>query len=493
MCNGMKILFKNIRIAGLLTLLAFVAPSCDDFLEEKPKDRIAVTNAYTTEQDALSAVNAVYAHLNAQSFDTFGGVYHSSFWVTVGLASDEMLNNHAGQAPLDQLSSFTHNPENGTLYDVWKQHYKAITLANIAIARVPLIQMDETLKARLLNEAKFLRGLLYFDMVRLFGRIPLVLNEIESITPDIAEIEDIYAQIVTDLTDAENLPVEQVDGRGRATKGAAKALLAKVYLTLKDYENCAIKTQEVIDLGVYDLWDDFADIYKIANRGLKEAIFSVGFGDAGGKITFWEVSQFHVRLLPLALANAGVTTNTHGWQVPTPDLALAYGPDDERGPVTVFNSFNETVAGTPYNVPFDRYYFRKYWDVTVQGEFQAKESNQDFPLIRYADVLLMRAEALNEMGQAPEAHDYLNMVRNRAGLADLSGLGKTEFLDAVLNERRLEFAAEGHRWFDLVRTGKLETLVPLAKDGVTPQSRHYLFPIPQRERDLNQNLPQNDY
>ena len=489
----MNMLIKNIRNAGLLTLLAFIAPSCDDFLEEKPKDRIAVTNSYTTEQDAFSAVNAVYAHLNSQSFDTFGGVYHSSFWVAIGLASDEMANNQAGQASLDQLSSFTYDPENGTLYDVWKQHYKAITLANIAIARIPLIEMDETLKARLLNEAKFLRGLLYFDLVRMFGRIPLLINEIESTTPEISEVDAIYAQIITDLTDAENLPVDQVDGRGRATKGAAKALLAKVYLTLKDYEKCAIKTQEVIDLGVYELWDDFVDIYKIANRGIKEAIFSVGFGDAGGKITFWEVSQFHVRLLPPALVNAGVTTNTLGWQIPTAHLAASYSPDDERGPVSVFNSFNENVAGTDYNVPFDKYYFRKYWDVTVPGEFQAKESNQDFPLIRYADVLLMHAEALNELGESVEAHDYLNMVRNRAGLDDLSDLSESEFLDAVLEERKLEFAAEGHRWFDLVRTGKLETLVPLAKPGVTPQSRHYLFPIPQRERDLNPNLEQNDY
>jgi tetratricopeptide (TPR) repeat protein len=484
---------KNIRITILLVLLAFVAPSCDDFLEENPKDRISVSNSYTTEQDAFSAVNAIYAHLNSQSFDTFGGVYHSSFWVTVGLASDEMLNNQAGQASLDQLSSFTYSPENATIYDVWKQHYKAITLANVAIERIPPIAMDETLKARLLNEAKFLRALLYFDLVRMFGRIPLLLDEIESTTPEVAEVDDIYTQIISDLTEAENLPVDQVDGRGRATKGAAKALLAKVYLTRKDYQNCAIKTKEVIDLGVYDLWDNFADIYKIQNRGIKEAIFSIGFGDAGGKITFWEVSQFHVRLLPAALVNAGITTNTLGWQVPTTHLSTAYDPADERGPASVFNSFNETVAGTAYNVPFDKYYFRKYWDVTVPGEFQAKESNQDFPLLRYADVLLMRAEALNELGQSDEAHQYLNQVRNRAGLDDLAGLSKIDFLDAVLHERRLEFAAEGHRWFDLVRTGKLETLVPLAKPGVTPQSRHYLFPVPQRERDLNTNLPQNDY
>ena len=489
----MKVFFKNIRIAGLLTMLAFILPSCKDFLEEAPKDRIATSNYYKTEQDAISAVNAIYGHLNSQSFDTFGGVYHSSFWVTIGLASDEMLNNQAGQTSLDQLSTFTHGPDNGTIYDVWKQHYKAISLANIAVERIPSIVMDETLKARLLNEAKFLRALMYFDLVRMFGRIPLLLNEVESVTPEVAAVEDVYAQIIRDLTDAENLPTEQAEGRGRATQGAAKALLAKVYLTQKNYDKTLEKTQEVMDLGLYSLWDDFRDIYKIQNRGLKEAIFSVGFGDAGGQITFWEVSQFHVRLLPSALVNAGVTTNTLGWQIPTPALAAAYESEDERGPATVFNSFNETVAGTDYNVPFDKYYFRKYWDVTTPGEFQAKESNQDFPLLRYADVLLMHAEALSESGQTSLAHDYLNMIRIRAGLDDLSGLTSEQFRDAVLLERKLEFAAEGHRWFDLVRMGKLENIVPFAKPGVTPQARHYLFPIPLRERQLNSNLPQNDY
>jgi starch-binding outer membrane protein, SusD/RagB family len=489
----MKLHSKKITIACLLFGLVFLAPSCKDFLEENPKDRIATSNFYSTEQDAVSAVNAIYAHLNSQSYDTYGGVYHSSFWVAIGLASDEMLNNQAGQTSLDQLSSFTYGPDNSTVYDVWKQHYKAITLANIAIERIPPIQMDETLKARLINEAKFLRALLYFDMVRMFGKIPLLLHEVESITPEAAEVETIYTQIIKDLTDAENLPVEQTEGRGRATRGAAKALLAKVYLTRKQFDLALVKTQEVIDMGIYELWDNFADIYKIQNRGLKEAIFSIGFGDAGGKITFWEVSQFHVRLLPAALVNAGITSNTLGWQVPTPALAVAYEPGDERGPVTLFNSFNETVNGTDYNVPFDKYYFRKYWDVTVPGEFQAKESNQDFPLLRYADVLLMHAEALNELGQSTDAHDYLNMVRNRAELDDITGLSKEQFRDAVLNERRLEFAAEGHRWFDLARMGKLENLVPLAKPGVTPQSRNYLFPIPQRERELDKNLPQNDY
>lgn len=486
-------ILKNIKIAGVFTILAFLAPSCDNFLEENPKDRIATSNYYSSEQDAMSAVNAIYAHLNSQSGDTFGGVYHSNFWIAIGLASDEMINNQPGAVDMEQLSNFTYTPDNGVVFDIWKQHYKAITLANIAIARIPGIDMNETLRARLVNEAKFLRGLLYFNLVRMFGEIPLLIGENEPLTPAASTVDAIYAQIIQDLTDAESLPAVQADGRGRATSGAAKALLAKVYLTLKHYEQSAAKSLEVIESGLYELWDNFADLYKIENRGLKEAIFSVGFGDADGSIIFWEVAQFHVRLLPAALTNAGITNNTHGWQAPTTDLALSYVTDDERGPVTVFNEFNETVDGEAYDVDFDRYYFRKYWDVTHAGEFSTQNSNQDFRVIRYADVLLMYAEALNEMGNTDDAYEYINLVRNRANLPDLSGLTQDAFRDAVLEERRLEFAAEGQRWFDLVRTGTLEELVPLAKPGVTPQAKHYLFPIPQRERDVNPNLPQNNY
>lgn len=488
--------FINININKVLVvaLMTFVLSSCKDFLEEDPKDRVAISNYYKTQADAISAVNAIYGHLNAQSGDTFGGVYHSNFWIAIGLASDEMLNNQVGNVDADQLAAFTYSPQNGIVFDVWKQHYKAITLANIAIARVPLIDMDVTLRTRLTNEAKFLRALLYFDLVRMYGSVPLLVNETEPLRPSAATVDQIYAQIIQDLTDAEGLPADQPEGRGRATKGAAQAILAKVYLTRKDYSNAAAKALAVINSNKYELWDDYADAFKIQNRGGKEAIFSVGFGDADGSIIFWEGGQFHVRLLPTMLMTAGITNNTLGWQVPTTALVNSYTASDERRGVTVFNEFNETVAGTPYSVTFDKYYFRKYWDVTAPKEFTNEQAAQDFPVIRYSDVLLMYAEALNaQAGPSADAYTYLNMVRDRAGLGDLSGLTQEQFQAAVLEERKLEFAGEGQRWFDLVRTQKLETLVPVAKAGVTPNSRFYLYPIPQRERDLNSNLPQNDY
>lgn len=480
----------------LITLAAIITlSSCKKFLAEEPKNVVAVTNYYQTENDAIAAVNAIYSYLNSTSTGSTAGVYHSTFWVIAGCASDEMVNKNVFQPDIDQISKFSTTPNASSLEETWMMHYKAITLANIAIARIPAIEMDPTLKTRLINEAHFLRGLLYFDMVRMFGSIPLVLEEQEPLTPPAAAVEDIYTQIITDLTAAEDLPDSYTpgDGRGRATKGAAESILAKVYLTQQNWQACADKCKEVINSNQYALWDDFADVFKLSSRGGKEAIFSVGFGDAGGAISFWEVGQFNVRLLPPALSVDGVE-NAQGWQVPTQNLYNDYDAQDRRRDVTyitqVYNPDGTITTIDPY--------IRKYWDSTAEPK--GNGSANDYPVIRYADVLLMDAEAENELGNTPEALTYINMIRKRARwdgnierntTPDYVGLSQTDFRAAVLNERRLEFVAEGQRWFDLVRTKTLQTLVPIAKPGIVPQDKHYLFPIPQREIDLNPNLKQN--
>lgn len=492
----MKHIFPYKKILVLAVALSTLGASCKKFLTEDPKNVVAVTNFYKTEQDAIFAVNAIYAWLNSISSGTYAGVYLNSFWVTAGLASDELNNQEIFSPYYDQTATFTYNSQNNALQDIWYTHYKTITLANIAIERIPSIQMDETLRARLVNEAKFLRGLLYFDMVRMFGEIPLVLKETEPLVPGIASVDDIYAQIITDLTDAEALPASYPPGagRGRATSGAAKSVLAKVYLTRGNYQGCVDKCKEVINSGEYALWDDFADVFKLSSRGGKEAIFSVGFGDAGGAIIFWEVGQFNVRLLAPALSAEGVE-NAQGWQVPTPNLYNSYESNDRRRSVT----FVTEVHNPDGTVTSINPYIQKYWD--REAEPKANGTANDYPVIRYADVLLMMAEASNELGNMTDAYNYINMVRKRArfdgtvyrdALPDYTNLSKDAFKAAVLQERRWEFVAEGQRWFDLVRTGTLETLVPIAKPGVTPQQKHYLFPIPQREIDLNPNLIQNN-
>jgi len=477
------------KLIGVLFIGATLF-SCKDFLVENPKDRVALNNYYSTESDAVSAVNSIYAWLGAYDF-TYGntaGIYHSTFWVSQGLASDEMNNNQLGTPDLDQLATFTFNSENGAVLEMWRMHYKTIYAANIAIERIPAINMDKTLRNRLVNEAKFIRGLLYFNMVRMFNQVPLLLSGTVPLTPEVATADDVYAQIIKDLTDAEGLPQNYPagSGLGRATSGAAKALLAKVYLTRGEYQKCAGKALEVINSNQYQLWDNFADAFKLSSRNGKEAVFSVGFGDGDGAISFWEVGQFNVRLLPAELSKEipGVS-NTQGWQVAAAHLYNSYASEDSRKDATFMTQFSKPDGSV---VKLDKIYFKKYWDAPADPT--AGGSKNDFPVLRYADVLLMYAEANAQLGNNAIANTYINLVRTRAKLAGVNLASKTELLDAILLERRKEFACEGQRWFDLVRTNKLAEKVNEAK-GISPGADYYLFPIPLRERDLNPNLPQN--
>ena len=212
--------FNSSKIILGLFLLG-IMNSCSDFLEEDPQNQVATSNYYTNAQDALSAVNSIYGYLGSYNAGNTAGVYHSTFWVSMGLASDELLNNQLGTPQFDQLANFSHNAENAALLEIWQIHYKTIYLANIAIERIPLIEMDETLRERYVNESKFLRGLLYFNLVRMFGEVPLLISEDSPLNPEVAPVEQIYDQIIQDLTDAKNLPKDGEIQQGRATSGAA--------------------------------------------------------------------------------------------------------------------------------------------------------------------------------------------------------------------------------------------------------------------------------
>lgn len=490
--------FIKLSVPGaLLISLTILIVSCSDFLDENPKDKVAQSNYYKTSQDAVAAVNAIYAYLGAYNLDALGpfpgstaGVYHSTFWYTIGMASDNMMNNQAGTIDNDQLATFTYNSNNSNFLEIWRVHYKVIYLANIAIERIPGITMDETLRNRLVNEAKFLRGLMYFNLVRMFGDIPLIVSENAPLNPEAAPKEDVYKQIIDDLTDAEALPKDGQIQEGRATQGAARSILAKVYLTIDDYQKASDKAWEVIDSQVYDIWDDFEDAFKLSSRGGKEAIFSVGFGDANGGISFWEVGQFNVRLLPTELSQGRANvSNTNGWQTVTENLYEAFSPIDKRRNATFMTEFLNDDGDL---VQLDKIYIRKYWDEAADPT--AGGSTNDFPVIRYADVLLIYAEAQAELNDFDKANEYLNMVRGRAGLGDVNINDLAAFKDAILSERRKEFVAEGQRWFDLVRMEKLNEKVHEAKDSVYVAPipvlgpAYYTFPIPQGEKDVNPNL-----
>lgn len=455
----------------IYTIVACIMGACD-ILEENPKSFISSGNFYKTRSDAITAVTAAYA-ANKTNGDT-----NRNFNILGDITTDDVspLLNNNDRVQLDQ---YTHTPQNSILRETWQNFYLGITRCNAVIERVPLIQMDETLKGRLIAEAKFLRGFYYFHLVRLFGKVPLVLKETTSLTevayPEREEVDIVYQQIIKDFQDAESiLPISYTGAdRGRATKGAAKSYLSLVYLTLKNYAKAAEKAKEVMapEFG-YGLWENLTDVFAIPNEFGKEAIFDAQFisgpsGQGSNLIAFW------------AQENNTIAGRGFGSFQPTEDIYNSFDPTDKRLPVFF-------VKGTD-----GKYYCNKWID---SDAVTANQSDNNFPHIRFAEVLLIFAEASNEVSDTPtqEAYNAINSIRERAGLPDLENLTKDEFREAVLQERRLELCFEGHRWYDLVRTGRLVSTLQ-AKGITNVQEYHNVFPVPQIEIDLNQNLkPQND-
>lgn len=348
--------------------------------------------------------------------------------------------------------------------------------------------MDNDLKNRMVAEAKFMRGFYYFNLVRLFGGVPLVIKETTSLN-DLAvaraSAEDVYKQIIQDFTDAEAvLPTTYSAGdRGRATKGAAKAFLAKVYLTRQEWPKASAKAKEVMDLGMYDLWANYVDVFAIANKNGKEAIFEVQA--LGGGVGEGSFMQGYMR--PNFDRVNGVAG--FGDDPVTDNLYRAYRSDDKRRNVNLRLYTPTGSPAAPASVTFPCYVY-KYLDPTATAN---GEGSNNFPVLRYADVVLMYAEALNEQTPAStEAYANINRIRSRAGLPNLTAnLSQAQFRDSLLLERRLELAFEGHRWFDLTRRKKLIDAIKIQNPTIKVEERHYLFPIPQTERDANPKLEQN--
>ncbi|GAA4452550.1 RagB/SusD family nutrient uptake outer membrane protein [Nibrella saemangeumensis] len=455
-----------------------------EVLNQTPESSFTPENFYRNADDAKAAVSTVYDPLNSSN------MYGQVMWILQDQATDDSEwgggRSTANQAKND-LDKHTFTPATSTFQSLWTTVYQGINRANAVIERVPPIAMDEALKARYIAEAKFMRGFYYFTLVRLFGGVPLMLKETTSLNDlavSRASADEVYNQVIQDFTEAETALPPSYTGadRGRATKGAATAFLSKVYLTRKDWAKAAAKAKEVIDSGVYDLWATFSEAFLIANKNGKEAVFEMqalggGFGEGS-------LMQGYMRP-PFDRVN-GVAG--FGDDPVTENLYKAYRPEDKRRDVTIKMYSATTTPAAPASVVYPAYVY-KYLDpsATANGE-----GSNNYPIIRYADVLLMYAEALNELnGPTPEAYAAVNRLRRRAGLADLADMTKDQFREAVLLERRLELAFEGHRWYDLARTGRLINAIKAQNPTITVPAHHVLFPIPQSEIDVNSQLTQN--
>lgn len=480
-------------LTGLSIILVSVT-SCSDFLESDIRSDFNYNNYFQTEKDLISFADGMFGGLITWTWEG-GGLFFNNYWVIQDLASDNAYET-GPSIDMHDLSNFTFDANNAPLFHVWEQSYSVINSCNVLLKESEKIKKysSEAVKNHLQGEAYFLRGMLYFELAKLFGDIPLQLKATTSIQGTIiprTPLSTVYDTIISDLKNAETLLITNPfpnRKEGMPTSLAASALLAKVYLTRgainkshSDFNLSKAQLEKV--LGKYTLEPEFADIFKISNSNKGEILWAVNFSATLGQ--GWTTNQFIVRLMPTTKSDKGVR-NGQGWERPTNYLYNLFSSNDKRKSATFITEFEGEV--------FDGPYIRKYWDQEAEAGRQNGESDADFIYLRYADVLLMYAEVLNEINNGPtqQAYDAINEVRNRAGLEDLSaGLNYQEFKDAVLLERQKEFVMEGQRWYDLVRMNKLQEQVILAKPSSNVKAYHVLFPIPQKELYYNPKLVQN--
>ncbi|QHV96848.1 RagB/SusD family nutrient uptake outer membrane protein [Spirosoma endbachense] len=473
------------KILPLIAVFSLLITSCSkQFIEILPVDTVTVDVLYKTDKDYQDAVIGVYGIFQDQyqNMYYFGDIRGDDVW-------DELVKGTAGA-----VDNFTLANDDALLINTWRNYYKAITRANALLERISTADASITNKNRHTGEAEFLRALAYFDLVRIFGDVPFVTKSIsidESYKTPREKVDKIYDEIIIkDLLDAEaKLPASYTGPDvGRATKGAAKALLGKVYLTRKDFAKAETKLQEVTTMG-YALLPNWADLWDYSkNEHHSEYIFDIeyeqGLGGEGSIYT----NRFTPKVTSM-IAFYGIAGSVDDQNTPHQVLFDLFEAKDKRKDITASKGYTDgTGKFIPILISSNNMsaYTRKY----IARITTANDSPADWKVIRYADVLLMYAEALNENGKTSTALPLLNQIRTRVGVDPYTALTQTEMRDKIALERRMELAFEGHRWFDLVRTGQAYTV--MQKYGMKPHNT--LWPIPFAQIQLVNNraiFPQN--
>lgn len=466
--------FTYRALAGILILIgAFI--SCDDELDVEPNDSINEVDFLNNPDNAIQLVNGVYNKM--LDFDMYSFSWIGITSITSDDADKGSTISDTG-ADKHKLDNLTFDASDVSFDGVWKGRYAGIYRANSALFYLDQLAIDETLKSRLIGEVKFLRAFWYFDLVRCFGGVPVVVEQIDlNDTETINEIvftrktkEEVYAQIEADLTDAiDRLPLKGQYGNndlGRASKGAAQALLAKVHLYQQEWQQAYDMAGEVIGSGQYGLMDNYAEVWRETGENSEESIFEVQATLTKGIIQYTDVQG------PRGTPDLG-----WGFNTPSANLSNSYQEGDVRREATIMYVpsvlWDGFIAPETWNNP--RYNYKAYQSSIAESwNGNKSETAKNLRLLKYSDILLIRAEAGFQAGMTGEAQDRINELRERAGLEDITGIN----LQQIYNERRWEMAMEHERWFDLVRTG--QALTAMAADGKTfIPGKHELFPIPQ--------------
>jgi starch-binding outer membrane protein, SusD/RagB family len=456
----------------LYALLILVSSSCTkEFTELSPISERNIKSAYKTEADFAVAVNGLYDALQ------LNGTYGKTYLLLNEMRSDNTSNgggcNGIAQSLCD-VELFKEITTANELSNAWSDSYRGIARCNIFLDKLDGSSVPDALKKRYRGEALYIRSLLYYNLAIIFGNIPLQL--VDAASPADVDLKqypanDVYNQIITDLIAAEPLlPASYASADlGRVTKGAVNTLLGKVYLTKGDKPAAVTALNKVVNSKNYSLVSDYARLWGAANENGPESIFEIQY-KTGGQGEGSGYLEYFASIIGRAAGVGGGNTP----MTITPDLLSAYQAGDQRYAKSIYK--NNRLPDTTYPI--------KYLSVQTT----AFDGDNNWYVSRYADVLLMLAEAL---GESTQAYVYINQVRARAGLPAIAATTPSTFAKQLLDERRLEFAFENQRWQDLLRFGVAKST--MAKQlAVTEAEIRLLFAIPQKEIDVsNGKLVQN--
>ncbi len=476
--------------AGALTLAAaLLLGSCKkEFLNVPPQAQQPGVQFWKTPDDAAKAVNAMYANLHEWKNVSFAPIAIES----VGSDDAEKGSSVTDATFFNSYDNFAVSSTDGQLADFWTGQYQNINFANQVLDNVPAIVMDDNLKARYFAEAKFVRAYSYFRLVRTFGDVPLRLHvPVSSAEYNIPRTpkDEIWTAIEQDLTDAAAVLPQTYPAAdaGRITKGAALGLHAKAALYQKKWADVLTYTNQVMTLG-YSLFPNYEQLFRVANENSSESVFEIQAKYIAGNCDASNSQYSQVQGV------RGSTGGGWGFNVPTADLAAAYEANDPRRDATIIFRGETTPEGDAIPLVGDNpmYNQKSYVPFTDYPGSCNEGADQNIRVMRYAEILLMNAEAANETGNNAMALTSLNAVRARARgdnpetvLPPVTTTDQAALRTAIYHERRVEMAMEFDRLFDVIRQGRgAEVFGP--KGFVAGKSE--LMPVPQNEIDLSAGL-----
>jgi len=483
------ILFAGLLMIGL--------SSCKkDFLDLPSETNLTSATFFKTQGDFEKAVNGAYAPLRTLYNNPAANGSSAFFMGEMHSDNTYYILNPNFRATIDQeqTADFIYDASSVIATNKYTTNYLIIARANQILALIDGVDFDATVKSDLKGQALFLRALSYFDLVQYFGKVPLHLTPVSSFSEaalPLSSVDSIYNQIIADAGQAASLlPTKSVQQPGRPTSGAAKTLLGNVYMVLKEYALAETVLKEVVSSGQYSLVSNYAAAFDPANKNNSESVFEVQFREG----TEGYASNFIYSFLPQPISAAEVTTlmanygvapaniqaiSVEAFNIPTPDIIASYEPGDNRKAASIGYGI---ASGKNY--PFVLKYLHKHTAFNI--------TNDNWPVYRYSEVLLLLAEALNEQGKSTDALTYLNQVRTRAGLVNVTSTAGLR--DVIMHERRVELAFENKRWLDLVRTGTAVNVITAYGQRVKADPAAYYYPagfapVPAAFKDIKLTFP----